>query len=224
MEKESIRLDDRTLLKRIRVLVVEDDDLAREQLVRFLELTVARVYQAGDAMAAYECFETERPDMILSDIRMPDVDGIEFVRMVKALDKSLPVVMVTAYNDEQYVEKAAELGVEGYVLKPVDFGELTQVMARCARSKTGCRVDESLCSYTAYLLEGLGKPAAVVSHGRFSYANAPLRERLGYQSLEAFLEKNQRAEEGVADSQGNRAEGPGNIKEFPESEKELWLF
>ena len=113
-----------------RVLVVDDEeDVEALFLQRFrkelragaVALTFAR---SGEQALAH--FDGKSPDfvLILSDINMPGMSGFELLHAIKALRPSLPVVMVSAYGDADHQARAASLGAEGFVAKPIDFDAL----------------------------------------------------------------------------------------------------
>lgn len=105
------------------VLIVDDSAAIRKILQRVLRQTdipVGNVFEAGDGKEALEMLKTQPVGLVLSDINMPNMDGIEFLRNVKANEswKGLPVVMVSTEGSEAKVLETVELGAAGYVRKP----------------------------------------------------------------------------------------------------------
>jgi DNA-binding NarL/FixJ family response regulator len=103
----------------IRVLVADDDDLMRAGLRAVLssDATLDVVGEAGDGRAAVEAARRLRPDVVLMDVRMPDVDGIEATR---ALAEALPearVLILTTFEDDEYIFGALDAGASGFLLK-----------------------------------------------------------------------------------------------------------
>jgi DNA-binding response OmpR family regulator len=105
-----------------RALVIEDERLIRELLRRHLVLLGFDVILAENGHEGLECAEREMPDVILSDINMPEMDGMEFLRVAKAHDalREIPVVMISAQNDVESVARCIELGAEDHISKPFD--------------------------------------------------------------------------------------------------------
>jgi CheY-like chemotaxis protein len=105
------------------VLVVDDNDWNRDMLVRRLERQGFRVLAAADGVAALEAVERERLDLLLLDIMMPGLSGIEVLRRVRARHSAaeLPVIMATAKGDSEDVVEALDAGANDYVTKPLDF-------------------------------------------------------------------------------------------------------
>lgn len=114
------------------VLYVEDDEDMREQVAHFLHKKCGRVLQAGDGREALEIYRAHRPDMIVSDVMMPEMDGLEFSEIVKRHDAAMPIILMTAFNDSAYLHRAIDIGVDNYVLKPVDLDKLHAAMRKSA--------------------------------------------------------------------------------------------
>lgn len=108
------------------ILVVDDHEEIREALAEILEEEGHEVLQAVDGLDALEMVAAALPDVILLDIAMPGIDGLETLRRLKDRPESakLPVIMVTAQGDRQNMVKAVQLGVRDYVTKPWEPGEV----------------------------------------------------------------------------------------------------
>ena len=106
------------------VLVVDDEDGVRTVLARFLDRHGYRSLQAASAADALRIQETEQPAVILADIRMPDVTGVELVPRALAQDPDVCIVMLTAVDEPRTAIECLRLGAYDYLLKPVDLDEL----------------------------------------------------------------------------------------------------
>ena len=104
-----------------RVLVVDDDPATVELLQEFLIAKGYEVITASDGVEALRKVKEERPHLILLDIEMPKMDGLEVLRQVKALDPTVGVIMVTGVNEQEIGRKAVELGAFDYIVKPLDL-------------------------------------------------------------------------------------------------------
>jgi DNA-binding NarL/FixJ family response regulator len=109
-----------------RILIVDDQRLMREGLRTLLELEpdfdVAG--EAGDGAAALEAFEASTPDIVLMDIRMPGMDGVEATRRLRARHPGARVIILTTFDDEAYVFEGLRAGAQGYLLKDLSGDEL----------------------------------------------------------------------------------------------------
>ncbi|MEP7084952.1 MAG: ATP-binding protein, partial [Betaproteobacteria bacterium] len=127
----------RTLdLAGIRVLVVDDDADVRELIRRILSDCDATVLSAGNAMEALRIVETQQPHLMVSDIGMPDVDGFELLRRIRALGQAgggrLPAIALTAFARSEDRTRALRAGFLAHVAKPVEPSELVATVASVA--------------------------------------------------------------------------------------------
>lgn len=115
------------------ILVVEDDDDARELMQAVLEQRGARVFAADRVSVAIELFDQVEPDVVVSDIAMPDEDGFALVRRLRSLPADrggrTPIIGVSAYAANADRVRALAAGFDRYHNKPVDFDELSTAIA-----------------------------------------------------------------------------------------------
>ncbi|HZW24767.1 MAG TPA: SpoIIE family protein phosphatase [Gallionella sp.] len=124
-------MSDRSL-DELTVLYVEDDEDMSEQVAHFLRKKCAHVLQAANGREALELYQEKRPDMVVSDVMMPEMDGLEFAEIIKQRDPAMPIILTTAFNDSAYLHRAIDIGVDNYVLKPVDLDKLHAAMLKSA--------------------------------------------------------------------------------------------
>jgi len=103
------------------LLIVDDEEMVREVLRRRFEEEGCRIFACAGAREALGLLETEPIDAILSDIRMPDMSGIEFLRVVRERSPDLPFILMTGYGDAKTASEAVNLGADAYLLKPLDM-------------------------------------------------------------------------------------------------------
>lgn len=118
-----------------KVVVVEDEDLVRRGIVEAVDwqsVDCAVVGEAANGSAGLEVIRRERPDLIVTDIKMPQMDGIEMLRQLRAEGNAAAVILLTAYSDFTYAQAAVKLGAVDYLLKPFHDGELEEAVARLA--------------------------------------------------------------------------------------------
>lgn len=117
--------DSPTSVAATRILLAEDEVIARMDLREMLENLGYRVVgEAGDGMAAVTLSRESSPDLVIMDIKMPEMDGIAAARMLND-ERIAPVLLLTAYSDRDFVERASDAGVMGYLVKPFAESELT---------------------------------------------------------------------------------------------------
>ncbi|MAO67113.1 MULTISPECIES: response regulator transcription factor [Idiomarina] len=122
----------------INVLLVDDQTLVREGLSSLLSLSdnVTVVAQASSGREAVRLTTESEPDVILMDIRMPDLNGIEAVELLRKKGFQTPVLMLTTFDDHESIMKAIQAGAEGYLLKDVSLEVLVGAIEALADGKT----------------------------------------------------------------------------------------
>lgn len=111
-----------------KILVVDDDASIRSLLAEFLRSKNFHVLEAANGAQAIEIVKNEKPALMLLDVSMPGLSGIETLRKIREFNKEIGVVMATANEDENTAKEAAELGSYQYVLKPFDMKYLELVV------------------------------------------------------------------------------------------------
>ena len=122
--------------KKSRVLVADDDPDARSGLVTALEADGFEVTQAEDGTAALARFEATGADVLVTDLQMPGMDGIELIHRVHAIAPEVVMVLVTAHGDVETAVRAMQEGAEHYLLKPIHLDELLVVIHRALERHT----------------------------------------------------------------------------------------
>ncbi|MBC8555045.1 MAG: response regulator [Candidatus Brocadiales bacterium] len=107
-----------------KILIVDDEVKATELLKRFLEAKGYDVIIANSGENALEKVKSEKPNVMLLDIRMPGTDGKEVLKRVREFDKDVGIIMVTAVKEEDVGKEALKLGADEYITKPIDFNYL----------------------------------------------------------------------------------------------------
>lgn len=118
-------------MKKIKIMIVDDHPVVREGLKQLLEFQhdlVEVVAEAGSGLECLKLIEDVCPDLIFMDVRMPGISGIETTRLVCQKYPQAKVIMLTIYEDAQYVAEAIQAGAKGYMLKKVTGEELMKVI------------------------------------------------------------------------------------------------
>jgi len=118
------------LLSSKKVLIVDDQYGIRLLLKEVLAKDNISIFQASNGKQALEVIQHEKPDLILLDMKMPGMDGIELLRRLKQLNTRAKVIMMTAYGELDMVEEASELGAAAHFTKPFDIEELRSEVMR----------------------------------------------------------------------------------------------
>ncbi len=113
---------------KISLLYVEDDASLRNIYTKILKLSIENVIVASDGLSGYELFLKHRPDMILTDIRLPVITGLEMISKIRQVNKEVRVIILSAFAEPRYFLGAIAVGVKGYLLKPVPSDDLLKLI------------------------------------------------------------------------------------------------
>ena len=109
------------LLKNFTLLYVEDDRQAQEQMKMLLEDDVKEFFQAFDGVEGLAMYEEKQPDIVVTDIAMPLLDGLEMSQKIKQINNLQPIVVLSAFDERDILLKAINSGIDYFVTKPVDI-------------------------------------------------------------------------------------------------------
>ena len=145
---------------RYKILLVDDDRLVLESLHQVLENEGYEVWRAGDGIHAVREFITRSPDLILLDLKMPGMNGLEAFSLMDKIGKLVPCILITAYPN-QY-PRAAELHVDGFMEKPLDLPVLLGAIQNLLREPLAERIArvESKCFKTLNLTQEPSSPTS----------------------------------------------------------------
>ena len=122
-----------------KILLVEDSDDAREALAKLLELDDYTVVTAGDGLNGLSLARAEHPDLIITDINMPRMSGIDMIKTLRKEDdfKEVPIVVITAYG-RTVSTQAIEVGADSVMTKPVEYDELSDTVVKLLSAPNPC--------------------------------------------------------------------------------------
>lgn len=118
-------------LKGKTILIVEDDFVCSQLIRELLADTEATILHALTAAKAVETVaKNPRIDLILMDIQLPDMTGLQAAQNIKNISKNIPIVVQTAYAFESYMKKSKEIGCDGFIVKPIDAQKLYEAIRK----------------------------------------------------------------------------------------------
>ena len=118
-----------------KILVVDDEETVREMLVTYLETEGYDVGTADSGVTALQVIEEFKPQVVLLDIRMPDMDGLQCLRSIMKQNPDIAVVMMSGFVSEQIARKTLEIGAFDYVNKPISLEHLMRILQLVKISK-----------------------------------------------------------------------------------------
>lgn len=118
-------------LENLKILYIDDEEYIRTNAVEYLSFYCNHVYEAKDGIDGIEKYEQYNPDIIITDIKMPRLSGIEMVKKIRQKDKKTKVILATAFLETSYLLQAVELGLVKYLVKPITADKLLPVLKSC---------------------------------------------------------------------------------------------
>ncbi len=170
-------------MKNLDILIADDESIIRLGLKTILEEAGHTVYAAENGVAALRLAENRTPDLVILDIKMPGMDGLEAARAL--LDRAqVPIIFLTAFGEQELIERAARLPVMGYLVKPIKEAELLAMIQIVSR-----RFEEQArtANAAAQMQDELASRRAI------DRAKGLLMQREGISELEAYHRLQQRA-------------------------------
>ena len=137
MDTSNLNSTEFTVLKDSSILYLEDDEVIRKETSSIFEKIFKKVYTAEDGLVGSNLYNLEKDniDIILTDINMPNKDGIEFMSDVRELDLEIPILIVTAFNDIDILIKAIKLNVTDYIIKPMQLNSTLKILNKVLQDK-----------------------------------------------------------------------------------------
>lgn len=111
-------------LNNLKILCVEDDTFALEEMVSFLKKRAGKVFSAVNGIEGLAQCEIHKPDIVIADLLMPEMDGMEMLRVLKEHQPGIHAIVVTSVSSLDTVLESMDMGVDNYIIKPVEFDEL----------------------------------------------------------------------------------------------------
>ncbi|MBF0317230.1 MAG: response regulator [Nitrospirae bacterium] len=120
------------IIKAVSILYVEDDDEVNRQLSVFLRRRVKMLFSAYNAQEGLDLFSIHAPDIVVTDINMPNMDGIQMVKKIRKMRQDTKIIVTTAFNDEEYFIRAIDAKVDSFIKKPIDPYKLLEAIEKNA--------------------------------------------------------------------------------------------
>ena len=125
-------MEDARTTARFRLLFVEDDTVVCQAIGQMLamEFPAAKIYTAENGQQGLDLFREYRPQIVITDINMPLMSGIEMAEQIKAVQPDTSFIVLTGYSEKSYLKSFSAIGFYAYIIKPVDLDRLFEVVER----------------------------------------------------------------------------------------------
>ncbi|QOG12905.1 response regulator [Arcobacter sp. FWKO B] len=120
--------------KKLKILCVEDDPVTRQRMELYLKKYFNTVYVATDGAEGLKRYKQNKPDIVITDIMMPNLNGLDMSDEIKKLNSYVKVLVISAHDDKEYLMRSLNIGVDGYITKPIKTNELTEALNRLIKS------------------------------------------------------------------------------------------
>ncbi|RXJ69684.1 DNA-binding response regulator [Halarcobacter ebronensis] len=120
-------------LKKSSILLAEDEDDVRNSFKKVLLLYVDKVYLAADGQEALELYTEHKPDILITDLKMPKLNGLDLIKKIREENEEIPTIVTSAYTDQNFLLESIKLSLVEYVVKPIREANLSQLLERCAK-------------------------------------------------------------------------------------------
>lgn len=167
-------------MREITILCVEDESDARDKLSGFLSKNFGKVYTASDGVEGLEAFNSCKPDIIITDIQMPLMNGLEMAEEIRKECSTVPIIITTGYDDEKYLVGSIDIGAMKYIKKPVDIKKLRSLLSEVAlnivQQKEKAKKDKLL----RLVMENSAELYIMTDYEKIHYMNRPFMRYIGY--------------------------------------------
>ncbi|MDR1911262.1 MAG: diguanylate cyclase [Helicobacteraceae bacterium] len=170
----------------ISVLYVEDEAQTREVVGGFLRRRVKELYEASDGEGGLVYYSQYHPDLVIVDVRMPNMNGLDMLERIKERGKKARSIVTTAFNDESSLMRSIDLGVDCYLKKPVSTDMLARAVRRVGSQILTKRDDDAQSALNEKILSNVSVMMLVLQEERIVYANRALLEFAGETDIESF--------------------------------------
>ncbi len=186
--------------KNLSLLYVEDDIALQRETKTILQRIFSRVDTASDGQEALDMFQVNHYDVIITDLEMPRLNGLEMSKAIKKINKEIPIVVVSAYSDTAYLVDAIEIGINYYILKPMDIAKLIDTLHDVVKAinehvlaqeyrkiELAQHVNQANSKLLEELINVSPNPVVVFKENAIEFMNDAFRKLFSYEELEALV-------------------------------------
>ncbi len=177
------------LFKNVSVLYVEDDEMTIDEIEYFLRRYIKNLYIAKNGQEGLELFKKHKPNIIITDIQMPVMNGLVMAEKIFEIAPSVPIVVTTAFSESDYIIKAIELGIDKYILKPLNMKELLAIIHKSLYLEKLQRENSDYEDYIHFILDSNPTFMFVMHSNEIEYVNKKLLNLLGLEDIDSLKQQ-----------------------------------
>lgn len=183
------------------LLFVEDEEHIRTVVLSILELFFGNIYVACNGSEGLQKFKEKKIDLVIADIRMPVMDGLTMVEKIREIEPTMPVIITTSFNDEEYFLKSIDLKVDKYLLKPIKkelvidtLLNVTQMIHDRVKAKEyelkmlEEKINKISSDLISKIVDSYQSPCIIYNEGRLSFVNSTFCKLFEDSLIKEFLE------------------------------------
>jgi two-component system response regulator VanR len=136
--------------KKLKILYVEDQEFIRINAVSYLKRLFYDVYEASNAFEALDIIKKFQPHIVITDIKMPELNGLDMIRKIREYDSQTQFIVISAFTDTKYLLDAIDLGLVKYLTKPIRHETLYPLLLKCAKNICQKNTNKKLLSENCY--------------------------------------------------------------------------
>lgn len=125
-------MENKLYLSQLKVLYVEDEEETLQELASFLKRRVGKLYTAKNGREGLETFYEVKPDIVIADLLMPEIDGMKMLKAIRKADTDCRIIIVSSVNNTDIILEAVDLGIVKYAIKPINLQELDSILLKVA--------------------------------------------------------------------------------------------
>jgi YesN/AraC family two-component response regulator len=185
------------LISKYSALYVEDEATTREGVLRTLKrVGFANLYFAENGLEGLAIFKEKRPEIVISDIQMPEMNGLDMVKKILEIAEDTHVILTTAFSDQEYFMRSIELKVDKYIMKPIDVEQLFEsIKEACNRmeqkrfafaylaKESKEKLEMAVSDATRLIVDASPHPTVIFRNQKLSYVNDVFLELLSHKDL-----------------------------------------
>ena len=176
---------DKKLFNNISILYVEDDSMTSDEVSFFFRKYINKFYVAKNGKEGLELFKEHKPDMVITDVQMPIMNGLTMSEEILKISPSTPIALTTAFSEGNYILKAIELGIDKYILKPINIKEMFAVIQKSLNLKTKKHL-EYYDEYVEFILNSNPTFMFIMHSEKIEHANDYFLDLLACNDINSF--------------------------------------